>query len=686
MNTKFLIEKLQQYNIFSEKEYTKEAFSRNIGIFTEDEQKTLFKSKVAIPGMGGVGGAHFMTMVRTGVSRFNISDFDIYEPVNINRQFGARIPDFGRSKMAVMKEQALSVNPFIEINEFPEGINENNIDSFLDGVDVVLDSLDFFAFDTRRMLFNRSREKGIYVITAGPLGFSSAMLIFAPDKGMSFDEYFNIVKGMKPEEQYLAFAIGLAPRALQFKYMDTSKVNLKSRKGPSLNIGCQLCSAMAGTEAVRIILKRGVIKPVPYYFQFDPYMQKYCKGKLLMGNRNPLQRLKAHIVKYMLKKNEKLINLGRIQPEIPNIKREADGNIVISKEIIDYIIKAGIQAPSGDNAQPWSFSYRDNQITLYLDKNADQSFFNLNQIASVISCGAVIENITIAGTLFGLEAAIDYCFNSEDKRYNKIATINFSENSNLSKDSLADYIWKRETNRKLYKKETVSSSLIFKLRTSIQNIAGTEIHFITERAMLEQTAQIVSKADKIRTENRYLHEHLFSMIRFSLKEAMEKRDGFYIKNLEAGVAGELFLKSTKSWTAMKIANKLGLGKIVAQAAQKGIINSSGVALITTKGRTEEDFINGGRALERIWLTMTQAGYKIQPMTAITLFFLRKQFEGYVNFSNSQVQMLDKIWKDYKNLFLNADLDNKGMVMLFRFGKADNILYGTLRKSFNYRNI
>ena len=83
-----LFEKLEAYGIFSEKEYREQAFSRNIGLFTPKEQERIAGARVGIPGMGGVGSVHFMTMVRTGVGNFHISDFDEYEPVNVNRQFG----------------------------------------------------------------------------------------------------------------------------------------------------------------------------------------------------------------------------------------------------------------------------------------------------------------------------------------------------------------------------------------------------------------------------------------------------------------------------------------------------------------------------------------------------------------------------------------------------------------------
>ena len=67
------------------------------------------------------------------------------------------------------------------------------------------------------------------------------------------------------------------------------------------------------------------------------------------------------------------------------------------------------------------------------------------------------------------------------------------------------------------------------------------------------------------------------------------------------------------------------------------------------------------------------------MTAITLFFLRKQLEGDVSFDPKHARMLDTIWDSFQTLF-PENLDAAGQVMLFRFGRADDIKYGTLRKS------
>ncbi len=669
MDTGSMLEALRSFGIRSKEEYFTQAFSRNIGLFTNQEQKMLSQAKVAIPGMGGVGGIHLITMVRTGIARFSIADFDRFEPINVNRQFGARVPEFGRPKLEVMKKQALSINPFLEMDLFPEGINESNLDRFLDGVDVVLDGLDFFEFEIRRMLFKKAAEKGIFVITAGPMGYSSAMLVFDP-RGMGFDEYFNITKGMQDKEKYLSFALGLAPRPTHVKYMDFKKVNLDLKTGPSLNLACQICSGMAGAEAVKIILKKGKVRPVPSYAQYDPFLQKLKKGTLVGGNKNPVQKVKLKVVNYLLERNK--IKFYTPGPERPEYENQAT---IVPQPVIDYIFRAGIQAPSGDNAQPWRFASKENQISLYLNRDKDRSFFNVRQIASIISCGCVLENMKIAASVFGLKADIERFPERSDT--DLVAVVSLAQKE-CSKDKLADEIYKRHTNRKSYNKKYISPSVLESLHKSIGSIPGTKLHFITKPEDLKEIAKIIYQVDRIRTEHRPLHEHLMEMIRFTDSDALAKKDGFPLKNLEAGVAGELFLKATRSWDVMNFVNKTGLGRMVAVQSYKGILDSSGVALLTVEGQEDKDFLKGGQALERTWLNLSSLGIDMQPMTAVTLFYLRWILNGKDDFQRKHQKVLGGIEKKFSSIFSGLDLKKESQVMLFRFGYGEPIKCRTLR--------
>ena len=53
-----------------------EAFSRNLGWVTETEQEVLRNKRIAIAGMGGVGGSHLLTLTRLGIGAFNLADFE----------------------------------------------------------------------------------------------------------------------------------------------------------------------------------------------------------------------------------------------------------------------------------------------------------------------------------------------------------------------------------------------------------------------------------------------------------------------------------------------------------------------------------------------------------------------------------------------------------------------------------
>lgn len=280
-----------------------EAFSRHRGLIDRDEQRRLRQSRVAIAGLGGVGGIHLATLARLGIGAFHIADPDCYELANFNRQHGANLATIGQRKAAVMADQARAINPDVSLDVFSERITQANVADFLAGVDVLVDGVDFFALESRRLLFREARRRGIWTVTAGPLGFSSAWLVFDP-AGMSFDDYFDLHDGQDELTQLIAFAVGLAPRATHLRYLDLAQVNLEAGRGPSLGIACQLCAGVAAAEVVKILLGRGPIHAAPGFCQFDAYQQELRKGYLRWGNRHPWQRFRRWWLRRHLKRLE----------------------------------------------------------------------------------------------------------------------------------------------------------------------------------------------------------------------------------------------------------------------------------------------------------------------------------------------------------------------------------------------
>ena len=277
-----------------------QAFSRNLGWVTEAEQQRLRHARVAIGGLGGVGGVHLLTLTRLGIGRFSIADFDVFDVVNFNRQAGALMSSLGKTKIDTLASMALDINPEIELSTFPEGIRDSTIDQFLDGVDLYVDGLDFFAFDARRLTFAACERKGIPVITAAPLGLGTALLVFAPG-GMPFEDYFGFSDCQNEVDMAIRFLVGLSPAMLQRGYVaDMSRINLAERKGPSSIAACQLCAGVAAVEALKLLLGRGGVSLAPWASQFDGYRMRYVKTWRPWGYRNPLQRLTVFLVKTQL--------------------------------------------------------------------------------------------------------------------------------------------------------------------------------------------------------------------------------------------------------------------------------------------------------------------------------------------------------------------------------------------------
>ena len=276
-----------------------EAFSRNLGWVTEEEQRQLQGKCIAIAGLGGVGGSHLLTLARLGIGSFHIADFDRFALANFNRQAGATMGSIDQPKIDVLASIALDINPELAIERFPMGVTEDGIDAFLRGVDLYVDGLDYFALDIRRKVFARCGQLGIPAVTAAPLGMGVALLNFLPGS-MSFEDYFQL-EGLPPDEQAIRFLLGLSPRMLQLAYLvDRSRVDFANKRGPSTVMACQLCAGFAATESLKILLKRGRVLVAPRGVHFDAYRYRLTRTWRPRGNSNPLQKLTLSIARRQL--------------------------------------------------------------------------------------------------------------------------------------------------------------------------------------------------------------------------------------------------------------------------------------------------------------------------------------------------------------------------------------------------
>lgn len=273
-----------------------EAFSRNIGWVTETEQQALRGKRIAIAGLGGVGGVHLLTLARLGVGRFSIADPDRFDLVNFNRQVGATTQTLGRFKVATLADMARQINPELEIRTFEDGVTAENVDAFLDGADVYVDGLDYFAFDARERVFAACAVRRIPAVTVAPIGMGAALLNFMPGR-MTFEQYFRF-RGASEREKALRFLLGVAPAMLQRRYLvDRSRVSFEEQRGPSTMIACQLCAGIAAAQVLKIVLGRGPVPAAPHGLHFDAYTHKLRRTWRPRGNASLIQRFMLRLAR-----------------------------------------------------------------------------------------------------------------------------------------------------------------------------------------------------------------------------------------------------------------------------------------------------------------------------------------------------------------------------------------------------
>lgn len=96
----------------------KEQFSRIERLVGTEAMEKLYNARVAVFGIGGVGGHATEALVRSGVGAIDIIDSDDVAVSNINRQLIATHSTVGRKKVEVMKERLLDINPAVKVEAY----------------------------------------------------------------------------------------------------------------------------------------------------------------------------------------------------------------------------------------------------------------------------------------------------------------------------------------------------------------------------------------------------------------------------------------------------------------------------------------------------------------------------------------------------------------------------------------
>lgn len=140
-------------------------FMRSELLLGTEGMDKLSNSTVAVFGIGGVGSFAVEALVRTGLGRIILVDYDIIDITNINRQVHATRKTIGLPKVEAMKERILEINPNIDIVVFNKKYNKETKGEILfESYDYVVDAIDMVS--SKLDLIQECKQRNIRIISS----------------------------------------------------------------------------------------------------------------------------------------------------------------------------------------------------------------------------------------------------------------------------------------------------------------------------------------------------------------------------------------------------------------------------------------------------------------------------------------------------------------------------------------
>jgi molybdopterin/thiamine biosynthesis adenylyltransferase len=256
-----------------------ELFGRNLGVFTAQEQARTKSLTVAIAGAGGLGGPVAYNLARLGVGGLRLADPEVFEPSNINRQYGAYVDTVGRNKAEAIADELRRINPRMTVTTWASGIDESNVAPFLDGASLVIDGIDFFELEAELLLHREAARRGLWIFThQGALEMLTGT-IFAP--GTRALERMVLRDGSIDPVKAIRSFFPLLPRGLQLEdvlaELTIGELAHIPSHATSPSIGGALCVEDVIRQAVRLQPPR-VVAPQVYAFSLETFEYRIVDG------------------------------------------------------------------------------------------------------------------------------------------------------------------------------------------------------------------------------------------------------------------------------------------------------------------------------------------------------------------------------------------------------------------------
>ncbi|MDB5257494.1 MAG: hypothetical protein JWM14_2189 [Chitinophagaceae bacterium] len=655
-------------HIVDEQEFIQLRTSRNQYKITPEERDFLAQKKIGIIGLSvGQSVSVTLAMERVG-GELRLADFDSLELTNLNR-IRSGIYNLSLPKVYLVAREIAEIDPFLNVKCFPAGLSEENMDEFFTGggkLDMLVEESD--GFDIKILSRYKARELGIPVVMEANDRCTVDVERFdlEPQRsilhGMVDHLDVNILKTLKTTEEkipYMLDVVGLETSSARLK-ASMLEIDQTITTWPQLASSVTMGGGIMG-DVIRRILLNSYNESGRYHVDIEE----------LIGNTP--KPSEAPIIEYP--KGEELTT-DKMQKTISKLAPHHSSDL-LDDQVIEQIVEAALLAPSAGNNQPWKWIFHNGSLYLFHDFIKSFSWLDEQHFISNIAFGTAIENVSLKSAQLGYETT--YQLFPLPAEQSLIASIQFKK-TGLSKkaNDLVDFITVRHTNRKKGIQEAINPDHLQILKSVGEEIPNVSVSLTTKKSDIENIAEIVAVCEKIRFMHARGHHDFFtSEIRWR-DSSVPITEGLDIKTLELSLSQEIGLKVASNKNVIELLNEWHKGDGLKKISSDTIKASSAIGIISMPEFTSENWIECGRAVQKVWLTASKYNMAFQPISAPLFFHLKMKYDA--NHSLSETNCIELANHYNKLIDIFPELSKNEGVFLFRLAKSDAPTSRSLRRS------
>ncbi|WP_437686691.1 Rv1355c family protein [Sorangium sp. So ce176] len=655
-------------HLLDEAEFVELRTNRNKYKISAEEQAALAGRKIGVVGLS-VGQSVALTIaLERSAGELRIADFDHLELSNMNR-IRTGVHNLDVPKVVATARDIAELDPFLEVKCFSEGVTPDNMEGFLlDGgkLDIVVDECDSLDIKLELRLRARAHRIPVLMDTSDRGLIDVERFDLEPDRpilhGLVGDLTPARIRGLSTEDKvpYVMQIIGQDTLSTRFA-ASLLEIQQTVSTWPQLGSAVVHGGAAAADTARRLALGEPV-RSGRYYVDLEQIISGPVPEEAAARAAGPAAPRAPGAPPA---RGPALDPASLARP-----LGSADGAVALDPERLRRIVAAGIAAPSGGNCQPWRWVYEARRLGLFHDRARSESLADFQGTGGVVALGAAAENVVLAAHGEGLGVRVAPFPRAGD--VDLVATFDFldadrSDAEGHAMDGLGDAIGLRHTNRRQSQRAALADEHRAALAAAVRSVPGADLHLLESPAELEEIAAILGAGDRARLLVQRTHADLMKEIRWTEAEAEARRDGIFVRAFEFSPADLAGFRVCRDWRALELVRRWGGGTALEKTAHKAIAGAMAVALITMPRAGVADYFQGGRALERAWLTATQRGIAVYPMATLPYMFARLVRGGGEGMDPETVALATALRARYLRLFDVTDATAE--ILLFRLSLA-----------------